>query len=134
MQWLTIEDLLLVAEVVLDVPGEQLARTARLDVAERALAAAARQAQLADAAAVLCERLVRDRPLPCGNKPVALVAMLELVSRNHGIWMSQRDGGHELAAAIARLGAGEIPSAAFRTWVRARVRSGPCSRSTSRTS
>jgi prophage maintenance system killer protein len=134
MEWLTTEDLLLVAEVVLDVPGEQLAGVARLDAAERALAAAAQQADLAGAAAVLCERLVRDRPLPWGNKPVALVAMLELVARNHGSWTGRQDGGHELAAAIERLAAGKLDPAAFRTWIRARVRSGQCSRSTSPTS
>lgn len=134
MEWLTIEDLLLVAEVVLDVPGEQLARVARLEAAERALAAAARQADLPGAAAVLCERLVRDRPLSWGNKPVALVATLELVSRNHGVWTGRQDGGLELAAAIARLAAGALEPAAFRTWIRARVRSAPCSRSTFRTS
>jgi len=119
---LTIEDLLLIAEVVLDVPGEQLARSTRLDTARGAIAAAARQPLLADSAAVLCHRLVRDRPLPYGNKPVALLAMLELVSRNRGIWLSPQGGEREVATTIGRLAAGELSAAAFRTWVRARVR------------
>jgi prophage maintenance system killer protein len=123
MEQLTIEDLLLIAEVVLDVPGEQLARSTRLDAARAVLAAVERQPALADAAAVLCHRLVRDRPLPCGNVPVALLAMLELVSRNRGIWVSPSGGEREVAVTIARLAAGELSPTAFRAWVRAHVRS-----------
>jgi prophage maintenance system killer protein len=124
MDRLSIEDVLLIAEAVLDVPGEQLARTTRLDAARAAVAAAGRQALLADAAAVLCHRLVRDRPLPYGNKPVALLAMLELVARNRGIWVSPRGGEQEVAVTIGRLASGELSIAAFRSWVRAHVRSG----------
>jgi prophage maintenance system killer protein len=119
---LTIEDLLLIAEVVLDVPGERLAREVRLDAARAAIDAAGRQRELADAAAVLCHRLVRDRPLPYGNKPVALLAMLELVSRNRGIWQSPQGGEHEVAVTIGRLANGELSATAFRTWVRAHVK------------
>jgi prophage maintenance system killer protein len=119
---LSIEDLLLIAELVLDVPGEQLARAARLDAAHAALAAADRQPLLADRAAVLCHRLVRERPLPWGNKPVALLAMLELISRNHGVWISPRGGERELAATVERLAAGRLSERDFRAWVRAHVR------------
>jgi prophage maintenance system killer protein len=123
MEWLTIEDLLLIAEAVLDVPGEQLVRSTRLDAARAVLAAVERQPTLADAAAVLCRRLVQERPLPCGNAPVALLAMLELVSRNRGVWVSPSGGEREVAATIARLAAGELSPTAFRAWVRAHVRS-----------
>ena len=122
MEALSVEDFLLIAEAVLDVPGERLAQAARLDAAHAALAAAGRAAGLPDGAAVLCERLVRNRPLPYGNKPVALLAMLELVSRNRGIWLSPPGGEHEVAITIGRLAAGELSPAAFRTWVRAHVR------------
>lgn len=122
MERLTVEDLLLIAEVVLDAPGEQLARATRLEAARAALAASARQAALADAAAVLCHRLVRDRPLPCGNKPVALLAMLDLISRNRGVWVSPDGGEAEVATTIARLATGELSAESFRAWVRAHVR------------
>jgi prophage maintenance system killer protein len=121
MERLTIEDLLLIAEAVLDVPGERLARVTRLDVADAALAAAARRPALADQAAVLCERLVRDRPLPCGNKPVALLAMLELISRNRAIWIAPIGGAKELATTIERLATGALSPEAFAAWVRAHV-------------
>jgi len=122
MDRLTVEDLLLIAELVLDVPGEQLARATRLDAAREAVAAAARQPLLADSAAELCHRLVRDRPLPCGNKPVALLAMLELVSRNQGVWLPPPGGEHEVARTIGRLATGELRPADFRAWVRAHVK------------
>ncbi len=122
MERLTIEDLLLIAEAVLDVPGERLARSTRLDVADAALAAAARRPALAEHAAELCGRLVRDRPLPCGNKPVALLAMLELVSRNQGIWTTPMGGAKELATTIERLASGALSQAEFAAWVRRHVR------------
>src|SRR5437763_1404365 len=118
-----VEDLLLIAELLLDVPGERLARASRLEVAHAAVAAAGRQATLADAAAVLCTRLVCDRPLPCGNKPVALLAMLELISRNRGIWISPYGGEREAAITIERLACGELSAADFRSWVRGHVKS-----------
>lgn len=123
MERLGVEDLVLIGEVVLGVPAEQLARATRLDLARSALAAADRQRTLHDRAAVLCHRLVRDRPLPYGNKPVALLAMLELVSRNRGIWVSPRGGEQEVAVTIARLASGELEAEAFRAWVRTHVRS-----------
>lgn len=135
MEMLTVEDLLLIAEAALGIPAEQLARSARLATAAAALAAPfaaergrERHPALADKAAVLCARLVRDRPLPRGNPAVALLAMLELVERNHGVWTPPTGGQDEIAATIERLAAGELSDAAFAAWMRARVRSGPCSR------
>jgi len=121
MERLTIEDLLLIAEVVLDVPGEQLARAARLDAAGAALAASARQPTLPQQAATLCHRLVRDRPLPYGNKPVALIAMLELISRNRATWIVPNGGAKELATTIERLANGALSQEAFARWVRQHV-------------
>jgi prophage maintenance system killer protein len=121
MERLSIEDLLLIAEVVLDVPGEQLARTARLEVMEAALASAVRRPGLAEQAALLCTRLVHDRPLPCGNKPVALLAMLELISRNRATWIAPSGGAKELATTIERLAAGALSEEAFADWVRQHI-------------
>jgi death on curing protein len=132
MERLSIEDLLLIAEAVLDVPAERLARTTRLAAAAAALVAPfsmhrgrERHPALADKAAVLCVRLVHDRPLPDGNRRVALVAMLELVSRNHGIWLPTADDQQQLAEAIELLAARELTEAAFAAWVRERIGSEP---------
>lgn len=125
MERLSIEDLLLIAEAVLEVPAERLARAARLGAAASALAApfagGERYPALADKAAVLCSRLVRNHPLPDGNKRVALIAMLELVARNHGIWIPPLDGQAEIAVTIERLATRELSEAAFIAWTRQRV-------------
>jgi prophage maintenance system killer protein len=126
---LSVEDLLLIGEQILGVPAERLARTTRLAAAAAALAApfalvrgADKHPTLADKAAVLCCRLVRDRPLPEGNAAVALIAALELVARNHGIWLPPPGGQDEIAATIEQLAAGQLSEAAFTAWMRARVR------------
>jgi death on curing protein len=130
MERLSIEDLLLIAEAVLEVPAERLARATRLGAAASALAAPfaavgdhgpERYPALADKAAILCSRLVRNHPLPDGNKRVALLAMLELVARNHGVWVAPPGGQDEIAATIERLAARELPEAGFVRWVRACV-------------
>lgn len=130
MEKLSIEDLLLIAEAVLGVSAERLARAARLGAAASALAApfvahdaGDRHRGLGDKAAILCSRLVRNHPLPDGNKRVALLAMLELVARNDGIWIPPLGGQKEIATTIERLAARELSEAAFTTWVRAHVRS-----------
>jgi len=129
MERLSVEDLLLIGEAVLDVPAERLARTARLATAAVALAAPfaaehgrERHVTLAAKAAVLCARLVRDRPLRHGNERVALVAMLELVARNHGIWQPPAGGQEELADAVGGLAAGTLTEEAFASWVGRHVR------------
>lgn len=130
MERLNIEDFLLIAEAVLGVPAERLARAARLGAAASALAAPfaavgdrgpERWPALGDKAGVLCSRLVRNHPLPDGNKRVALVAMLELVARNHATWTPPAGGPDEVAAAVERLAARELSEAAFCAWVRAHV-------------
>jgi len=130
MERLSIEDLLLIAEAVLEIPAERLARATRLGAAASALAAPfaavgdhgpERYPALADKAAILCSRLVRNHPLPDGNKRVALLAMLELVERNRGIWLPPPGGQDEIADAIAALATRELTEARFVRWVRARV-------------
>jgi death on curing protein len=129
MEKLTIEDLLLIAEAVLEVPAERLARAAQLGPAASALAAPFatdghrdRHPELADKAAILCSRLVRNHPLPDGNKRVALLAMLELVARNHGIWIPPYGGQEQIATTIEQLATRELSEVAFVTWVRGCVK------------
>lgn len=128
MEKLSIEELLLIAEAVLGVSAERLARAARLGAAASALAApfatqdgCERYPELGDKAAILCSRLVRNHPLPDGNKRVALLAMLELVARNQGIWLSPSQD--MLATTIERLAARELSEVDFAAWIRAHVRS-----------
>lgn len=133
MERLSIEDLLLIAEAVLEIRAEALAGATRLGAAASALAAPFAGGTngrpdpypaLADKAAVLCSRLVRNHPLPDGNKRVALLAMLELVERNGGRWTPPPGGQDEIAVAIEDLATRELSEAAFAAWVRARVATG----------
>jgi prophage maintenance system killer protein len=128
MERLSVEDLLLIGEEVLGLPAERLAGEVRLAAAATALAAPfavrhgrERHVTLAEKAATLCIRLVRERPLPAGNEQVALLAMLELVARNHGLWIAPLGGQDEIAGMIALLAAGQLTEAAFRAWIRERV-------------
>jgi death-on-curing protein len=127
MESLSIEELLLIAEAVLEAPAEGLARAARLGAAASALAApfaslpddrGDRYPALADKAAVLCSRLVRNHPLPDGNKRVALLAMLELIARNGGSWTPPPGGQDEIAATLEQLAARTLSEASFAAWVR----------------
>lgn len=121
MERLSIEDLLIIAEAVLEIPAEKVARAARIGAAASALAAPDRYPDLATKAAVLCSRLVRNHPLPDGNKRVALIAMLELVARNGAVWRPPPGGQQEIAETIERLAARELGEPAFVEWVRERI-------------
>jgi death-on-curing protein len=129
MEQLELEDLLLIGEAVLGITAEAIAYATRLGLAQSALDApfAAdgggrdRYPGLATKAAVLCSRLVRNHPLPDGNKRVALLAMLELIARNGGRWTPPPGGQDEIAATLERLAARELTERAFASWVRARV-------------
>jgi death on curing protein len=128
MNRLAIEDFLLIAEAVLGVQAESLLRATNLGLAESALAAPfsaydgiARYPTLAERAAVLCSRIVRNHPLPDGNKQVALLAMLELIARNGGRWTPPPGGEDEVVATIERLAARELSEERFAAWVAQRV-------------
>lgn len=75
MQYLDLADYLLIAEVVLGVPAEEIARWPGIGLADSALhapMAAFENVELypdaIDKAAVLCVRLARNRSLPDGNQ------------------------------------------------------------------
>ncbi len=126
MERLTIGDLLLIAEAVLGVPAESLVGATRLGSAASALVApfavdkrGDRYPTLGEKAGILCSRLVRTRPLPDGNKRVALIAMLELVERNHGVWVESNQDS--LASAIERLADRRLSERTFVACVRRHV-------------
>lgn len=124
MQWLELADFLLLAEAVTGLDAAQLADVPHVVArAESALAAPFAEFRgvpmypdLAAKAAVLCSRLLRNHPLPDGNKRAAYLCMIELIRRNGGEW-SPVAGDDERAAAIERLAAREIDEAAFAAWV-----------------
>lgn len=102
---LDVADYLLIAEAILDIDADRLKRTANLVLVESALAAPfagfgdhALHPDAATKAAILCSRLVRNHPLPDGNKRIGYICMREFIARNDLHWQrppddeSSRDG------------------------------------------
>jgi death on curing protein len=128
MKALELEDFLLLAEAVTGLDAEALAAAphvvARAESALAAPFAAFGGVQAFEGlglqAAVLCSRLVRNHPLPDGNKRVAYLSMIELIRRNGREW-SPAAGVDERAAMVERLAAREIAEADFAAWVEAQI-------------
>ncbi|MEX1140703.1 MAG: Fic family protein [Thermoleophilaceae bacterium] len=117
---LDLADYLLIAEAILGVSADRLRRTADLPLAESALAAPfagfgdhERYPDIATKASVLCSRLVRNHPLPDGNKRIAYICMRELIDEH--AW--RRPPDDEAAGMVEQLAARAISEEDFATWV-----------------
>jgi death on curing protein len=127
MDALTAGDFLLIAEAVLDIDAQRLSYVVDLGTAESALAAPFAgfgdtefYPDPATKAAILCSRIVRNHPLPDGNKRVAYLAMREFLARNGINW--SRPGVEETTDMIERLAARDISEEAFAEWVAGGIR------------
>ncbi len=128
MQALGLADFLVLAEAVTGLDAIHLADVAH--IASRAESALVAPFAVADGvevhrgvaakAAVLCSRLVRNHPLPDGNKRVAYLCMIELIRRNGWEWRPVAPP-IERAAMVERLAAREIDEAAFAAWLEAQI-------------
>jgi death-on-curing protein len=123
-EYLDLADYLLIAEAVLGVPAEEIARWPGIGLADSALHAPAAgfggvelYPDVLDKAAVLCTRLARNHPLPDGNKRVAYLAMLEFLARNDVQWAPPRT--EETVATIESVAAGGISESKLADWLRA---------------
>jgi death on curing protein len=119
-------DFLAVAEAVTGIKAEDLLRATRVSLAESALAAphAAYGGREfypdgAQRAAILCSRIVRNHPLPDGNKRTGLLCMLLQLDRYGLTW--KRPGDLQTAEMIERLAGGTLPEAEWVAWVQASV-------------
>src|SRR2546423_15470618 len=103
------EDALLVAEAVLGVPAADLARAFDAAAMESALAAPFMgfgdtefYPELHVKAAILCSRIVRNHPLPDGNKRTGYLVMREFVERNGRTWTTgDQDEAADIIEALA---------------------------------
>ena len=126
-EYLDHADYLLIAEAVLGVPAEAIARWPGVGLAESALHAPAAGFEdvefypdLIDKAAVLCVRLARNHPLPDGNKRVAYLAMLDFLARNRVEWTPS--SVDETVATMEGVAAGGISERELADWLRATVK------------
>jgi death-on-curing protein len=124
-EYLDLADYLLIAEAVVGVPAEQIARWPGIGLAESALHAPAAgfggaelYPDVIDKAAVLCCRLARNHPLPDGNKRTAFLLMarfLDVYGRRWGSQDVEVDAGM-----VERIAAGEATHEEVVAWIRER--------------
>ncbi len=126
---LGIEDFLLAAETVLGIDTDRLIRVTKVPLAESALAAPYASFGGHDfyphpiqRAAVLASRIVRNHPLPDGNKRVALL-MMDLYLEEHDLEINCPQ--IETAQAIEDLAAGKNSEDYFHMWLISRTEKGP---------
>jgi death on curing protein len=128
---LEIADFLLIAESVLGIHADVLARDDRvIALAESALSAPTASfagedfyPEFAQRAAILCSRLVRNHALPDGNKRTAYLCMIEFAERNGHRWRTAENAAEEgkVVEMIVQLASGIISETAFVQWVRERL-------------
>ena len=123
-EYLDLADYVLIAEAVLGVPAEVIARWPGMGLAESALHAPAAgfagvefYPDVIDKAAVLCVRLAPNHPLPDGNKRVAYLALVEFLARN-GV-EGTPPSVDETVATVEGVAAGEISDRELADWLRA---------------
>jgi len=121
-------DLLLIAEALLDEPAELLARIVLVPSAESALAAPFASfggidfyPDPAERAAICCSRIVRNHPLPDGNKRLGYECMREMLERSGLPWPRPSEDVDEIASTIEGLAARTISERDFVSWVRRRT-------------
>lgn len=131
IHYLDLADYLLIAEGVLGIEAEVIAKAANLHLADSALNAP--MAAFADVefhetfqmkAAVLCTRIAKNHALPDGNKRVAYECLREFVARNGYEWSSppgDEQGGDETVDVISRVAASAITEEALAVWIRDRI-------------
>lgn len=121
---LGIEDFLLAAEAVLGIDADRLQHVTKLPLAESALAAPHAgfgehvfYPHPAQQAAVLASRIMRNHPLPDGNKRVALILMdLRLQEHDLQLGATPEEIDHIFRAVAGR----EIEEEYFIAWVQQR--------------
>jgi death-on-curing protein len=125
---LELTDFLLIAEGVLGTPAEQLARRVAIPQAESALAAPFASFggvdfydDPAERAAICCSRIIRNHPLPDGNKRLGYECMREMLERSGIPWPRPSEDVDEIASTIEGLAARSISERDFVSWVRRRT-------------
>lgn len=127
-RYLDLAEYLWLAEQVTDVPAETLARSGRIELADSALHAPMASfggeefyPDTVSKAAVPCYRLVRNHPLPDGNKRAGWAALVVFVELNNGRWDPDPPDIDDAEQAMIAVAAGDMDEPAFTRWVRKRI-------------
>ena len=130
MNYLGLDDIVIIAAAVLGIEPEVLRRTSRINNADSAVHAPAAtfggvefHPGLARKIGVMGYRLVRNHPFPDGNKRVAFLAMVEMAERNNTQWTEPPDDpdGDETVEMMLAAAAETVDEAGFVAWVGTRV-------------
>ncbi len=126
IEYLSLGDYLAIAEKVLGIDGELLAKGAGIGLAESALGAP--QAAFGGVefypeferkAAILLERLVKNHPLPDGNKRSAYASLWHFVVMNGRTWTV--GSVDDIVTTVVRVATGEIGIDELTAWVAAHI-------------
>jgi death-on-curing protein len=127
---LELADFLLIAEAVLGKPAEEIVYFTRIPELESALAAPFASFGGIDfyddpveRAAICCSRIIRNHPLPDGNKRLGFECMREMLERAGVPWPRPSEDAESIAATIEGLAAREISEGDFVRWMKARTMS-----------
>jgi death-on-curing protein len=127
IDYLELADYLLIAESVIGLPAEAIANFDRIGLAQSALAApqagfggVEAYPEFETKAAVLCWHLVKNHPLPDGNKRCAFLATVEFVERNGRTWVSAPGDPDETDHVIRGVASSDLSQQDFREWIAAR--------------
>ena len=122
--YLELADYLLIAERVLGLAAEAIANFNRIGLAESALAAPQAGFGGVEAypdfptkAAVLCWHLVKNHPLPDGNKRCAFLATVEFVERNRRTWVPAPGDPEETDRVIRAVASSDLSQGDVRDWI-----------------
>ncbi len=125
-QYLDLADYLLIAEAVTGVSAQTFARLPSLDLAESALHVPQSEfdgvefyPDFAMKAAVLCARLLRNHPLPDGNKRAAWVSLQEFIERNGFRW--EPPPVDEAESTVVAVASSTMSESDFADWLRGRI-------------
>ncbi len=66
---------------------------------------------------MLCWHLVKNHPLPDGNKRSAFLATVEFVERNGRTWVAAPDDPGETDRVLRGIASGDVSEAEFRDWI-----------------
>jgi death on curing protein len=128
---LELADFLVMAEAVLGARAESLVLVVRVASVESALAAPFASFGGVDfyddpveRAAICCSRIIRNHPLPDGNKRLGYECMREMLERADAPWPRPSEDAAEIAATVEALAARRISERDFVAWVQRRVELG----------
>jgi death-on-curing protein len=121
IKYLSLAQVLLIAEEVTLVPTETLIRVAHLDLLESAILAPSTELigldpypSLNDKAAALAFHIARNHPLPDGNKRLAFLSALEFLWINGFEFEFEIDEAEEIFVSLA---AGNISIQELSSWI-----------------